>query len=88
LQALTARKLEIEAWQDLATIYTDLNSFLNAKACVDKAQLLEFFSPRSWHVTGMEPETETCFFIFLFMKSCMFQPYVFFAMVTPALTNH
>ncbi|KAK2452631.1 protein NPGR1 [Trifolium repens] len=51
-EALTARKLEIEAWQDLATIYTDLNSFLNAKACVDKAQLLEFFSPRSWHVTG------------------------------------
>jgi hypothetical protein len=89
LQALTEQKLEMEVWQDLATIYTDLNSFLNAKACVDKAQLLEFFSPRSWHVTGMEPkETETCFFIFLLVKSCMFQPYVFFAMVTPALTNH
>ncbi|XP_045825322.1 protein NPGR1 isoform X2 [Trifolium pratense] len=51
-EALTERKLEMEAWQDLATIYTDLNSFLNAKACVDKAQLLEFFSPRSWHNTG------------------------------------
>jgi len=46
----------MEAWQDMATIYTDLNSFLDAKACVDKAQLLEFFSPRSWHITGMEPE--------------------------------
>jgi hypothetical protein len=53
----------MEAWQDMATIYTDLNSFLDAKACVDKAQLLEFFSPRSWHITGMEPEH--CLVIFV-----------------------
>jgi len=54
LQALKQQKLEMEAWQDLATIYVDLCSFLDAKACVDKAQLIEFFSPRSWHITGME----------------------------------
>lgn len=44
----------MEAWQDLATIYTDVDSLLDAKTCVDKAQLIEFFSPRSWHITGKE----------------------------------
>ncbi|RZB58347.1 protein NPGR1-like isoform X2 [Glycine soja] len=56
-EALTEQKLEMEAWQDLATIYADLCSFLDAKACVDKSQSIEFFSPRSWHITGMEPDT-------------------------------
>ncbi|XP_027330591.1 protein NPGR1-like [Abrus precatorius] len=51
-EALAERRLEMEAWQDLATIYADISSFLDAKACVDKAQLIEFFSPRSWHITG------------------------------------
>lgn len=45
----------MEAWQDLATIYTDVGSLLDAKACVDKALLAEFFSSRSWHITGKEP---------------------------------
>ncbi|XP_054799778.1 protein NPGR1 [Prosopis cineraria] len=48
----TEKKLEMEAWQDLATIYADLGALLDAKTCVDKAQLIEFFSPRSWHITG------------------------------------
>jgi len=43
------------AWQDLATIYTDIGSLVDAKTCVDKARLIEFFSPRSWHITGKEP---------------------------------
>ncbi|TKY57896.1 Tetratricopeptide repeat protein 7A [Spatholobus suberectus] len=51
-EALTEQKLEMEAWQDLATIYADHSSFLDAKACVDKAQMIEFFSPRSWHITA------------------------------------
>jgi len=54
LQALKQQKLEMEVWQDLASIYVDLCSFLDAKVCVDKAQLIDFFSPRSWHITGME----------------------------------
>ncbi|KAE9586849.1 hypothetical protein Lal_00004514 [Lupinus albus] len=52
-EVLTERKLEMEAWQDLATIYGDIGSLLDAKACVNKAQFIEFFSPRSWHITGM-----------------------------------
>ncbi|CAI8606231.1 unnamed protein product [Vicia faba] len=60
-EALTERKLEREAWQDLATIYTDVNSFLDAKACVDKAKLLEFFSPRSWHTTGKLFEAQSLY---------------------------
>ncbi|KAL9330645.1 hypothetical protein ACSQ67_000255 [Phaseolus vulgaris] len=58
-EALTQQKLEMEAWQDLATIYVDLCSFLDAKVCVDKAQLIDFFSPRSWHVTGLSFESRS-----------------------------
>ena len=54
MQALTEKKLEMEAWQDLASVYAGVGSLLDAKACVDKAQLIEFFSPRSWHITGEE----------------------------------
>ncbi|TKY74972.1 Tetratricopeptide repeat protein 7A [Spatholobus suberectus] len=60
-EALTERYLEMEAWQDLATIYTDVGSLLDAKACVDKAQLIEFFSPRSWHITGMLLEAQSLY---------------------------
>ncbi|XP_027941977.1 protein NPGR1-like [Vigna unguiculata] len=52
-EALKQQKLEMEVWQDLASIYVDLCSFLDAKVCVDKAQLIDFFSPRSWHITGL-----------------------------------
>ncbi|KAG4931562.1 hypothetical protein JHK84_048557 [Glycine max] len=58
-EALTEQKLEMEAWQDLATIYADLCSFLDAKACVDKSQSIEFFSPRSWHITGLLFEAQS-----------------------------
>ncbi|XP_027356019.1 protein NPGR1-like isoform X2 [Abrus precatorius] len=60
-EALTERKLEMEAWQDLATIYKDVGSLLDAIACVDKAQLIEFFSPRSWHITGMLLEAQSLY---------------------------
>ncbi|XP_020212133.1 protein NPGR1 [Cajanus cajan] len=60
-EALTERKLEMESWQDLATIYTDVGSLLDAKACVDKAQLIEFFSPKSWHITGMLLEAQSLY---------------------------
>ncbi|OIW14912.1 hypothetical protein TanjilG_30631 [Lupinus angustifolius] len=60
-EVLTERKLEMEAWQDLATIYRDIGSLLDAKACVNKAQFIEFFSPRSWHITGMLFESQSLY---------------------------
>ncbi|KAL2346479.1 hypothetical protein Fmac_000479 [Flemingia macrophylla] len=60
-EALKERKLEMESWQDLATIYTDVGSLLDAKSCVDKAQLIEFFSPKSWHITGMLLEAQSLY---------------------------
>ncbi|XP_062097089.1 protein NPGR1 [Humulus lupulus] len=58
-EALAERKLETEAWQDLATIYTNLGLWSDAKICVDKAKLIEFYSPSSWHTTGMLFETQS-----------------------------
>ncbi|XP_057430312.1 protein NPGR1-like isoform X2 [Lotus japonicus] len=60
-EILTERKFEMEAWTDLATIYADIGSFLDAKACVDKAQLIDFFSPRSWHITGVLLESQSLY---------------------------
>ncbi|XP_059461622.1 protein NPGR1 [Corylus avellana] len=51
--ALGERKLEMTAWQDLASIYTELGSWLDAELCVGKAKSIEFYSCRSWHTTGM-----------------------------------
>ncbi|KAK9270659.1 hypothetical protein L1049_026241 [Liquidambar formosana] len=50
---LAERNLEIESWQDLASIYTKIESWADAEICVDKAKSIEFYSPRSWHSTGM-----------------------------------
>lgn len=52
LQALVERKLEMTAWQDLASIYTELGSWPDAEICVGKAKSIEFHSPGSWHTTG------------------------------------
>ncbi|CAL0327106.1 unnamed protein product [Lupinus luteus] len=60
-EVLTETKLEMEAWQDLATIYRDIGSLPDAKACVNKAQSIEFVSPRSWHITGMLFETQSLY---------------------------
>ncbi|KAJ6971540.1 protein NPGR1-like [Populus alba x Populus x berolinensis] len=58
-QVLAERNLELAAWQDLADIYTKIGSWSDAKICVDKAKLMEFHSPRSWHVTGMLFEAQS-----------------------------
>ncbi|KAF4368658.1 hypothetical protein CsatB_007425 [Cannabis sativa] len=58
-EVLAERKLESEAWQDLAAIYTNLGLWPDAKICVDKAKLIEFYSPSSWHTTGMLFETQS-----------------------------
>ena len=73
----------MEAWQDLATIYADVSAFLDAKACVDKAKLIEFFSPRSWHITGMELGTFVQ--VFLYMNYCMFLHFAFTDTITPCI---
>ncbi|KAL4301610.1 hypothetical protein AHAS_Ahas17G0318100 [Arachis hypogaea] len=60
-EAIKEKNLETEAWQDLATIYADIGSLIDAKSCIDKAQLIEFFSPRSWHITGRLLEAQSLY---------------------------
>ncbi|GKC62175.1 protein NPGR1 [Tanacetum coccineum] len=49
----TQGKLEMEAWLDLANIYTKLESFSDAELCVVKVKSKEFYHPRAWHSTGL-----------------------------------
>ncbi|CAA3025706.1 tetratricopeptide repeat 7A [Olea europaea subsp. europaea] len=51
-EALVERKLEVEAWLDLAGLYSDLKSWQDAAICIDKAKLIEMYSHRCWHTTG------------------------------------
>lgn len=54
-----SRKLEMEAWLDLANIYTKLDSLSDAEICVEKAKSKEFYYPRSWHSTGLLLEAQS-----------------------------
>lgn len=47
------KKLEIEAWLDLANIYTKLGSLSDAEICVSKAKSKDFYYPGGWHSTGL-----------------------------------
>ncbi|KAI7745915.1 hypothetical protein M8C21_005543 [Ambrosia artemisiifolia] len=47
------RNLEIEAWLDLANVYTKLESLSDAEICVTKAKSKEFYHPGAWHSTGL-----------------------------------
>lgn len=49
---MTERNLDMEAWQDLSAIYTSLGLWPDAEICVNKAKLIEFYSPSTWHATG------------------------------------
>lgn len=42
----------MEAWQDLTALYTRLGLWPDAEICVNKAKLIEFYSPSTWHATG------------------------------------
>ncbi|KAK1433415.1 hypothetical protein QVD17_10325 [Tagetes erecta] len=53
------RKLEIEAWLDLANIYTKLESISDAEICVNKAKSKEFYYPGAWHSTGLLFEAQS-----------------------------
>ncbi|XP_041017109.1 protein NPGR1 [Juglans microcarpa x Juglans regia] len=59
--ALVERKLEMTAWQDLASIYTELGSWPDAEICVGKAKSIEFHSPGSWHTTGILFEAQSLY---------------------------
>lgn len=58
---LAERNLELAVWQDLAAIYTKLGSWPDAKICMNKAKLMDFHSPRSWHTTGLFFEAQSLY---------------------------
>lgn len=66
LQFLPGRRLEIEAWNDLAKIYTKLESLHDAEICLSKAKCIEFYSSRTWHQTGSNAVQEVINLVRLF----------------------
>lgn len=56
-QGLLERRLETEAWLDLAKIYSDLDSWRDAEICIGKAKSFDFYFPRGWHTTGTNAAT-------------------------------
>ncbi|KAL2232677.1 protein NPGR1 [Sesamum indicum] len=46
------RTLELEAWLDLAGLYSDHELWLDSDICIKKAKATKFYSPRCWHATG------------------------------------
>ncbi|KAK4478312.1 hypothetical protein RD792_017601 [Penstemon davidsonii] len=51
-EVLAERRLEVEAWLDLAGLYSNHESWLDSYICIDKAKATNFYSPRGWHMTG------------------------------------
>jgi hypothetical protein len=51
-QVKSLHKLEMEAWLDLASIYTKLESWHDSNICLDKAESINSFSSKCWHVKG------------------------------------
>lgn len=47
------RSLELEAWLDLAGVYSDHELWLDADICIEKAKATWIYSPRCWHTTGL-----------------------------------
>ena len=42
----------MDAWLDLASIYTKLEAWHDSNICLDKARSIDFFYPKYWHVRG------------------------------------
>ncbi|KAK6245918.1 hypothetical protein SCA6_009008 [Theobroma cacao] len=55
------KNMEMAAWQDLATIYTKFGSWADAEICLNKAKSIEFYSPKSWHTTGLLFEAQSLY---------------------------
>ncbi|XP_010556455.1 PREDICTED: tetratricopeptide repeat protein 7A isoform X1 [Tarenaya hassleriana] len=53
------RNFEMEAWQDLASIYGNLGSWSDAETCLEKAKSIAFYCPRGWHATGLSLEARS-----------------------------
>ncbi|CAN4122557.1 unnamed protein product [Withania somnifera] len=51
-EVTSPRRLEVEAWLDLAGLYTNLESWRDAETCINRAKAIQFFCPRNWHATG------------------------------------
>ncbi|GFQ00902.1 tetratricopeptide repeat protein 7b [Phtheirospermum japonicum] len=47
-------RLAIEAWLDLAGLYSDHELWIDSDICIEKAKATKFYSPRAWHAT--EPD--------------------------------
>ncbi|MCL7027882.1 hypothetical protein MKW94_003749 [Papaver nudicaule] len=60
-QVMADANLEVEAWQDLANIYTKYESWPNAEICANKSKSIKFYSPKSWHATGMLFEAQSLY---------------------------
>ncbi|KAM7518417.1 hypothetical protein LguiB_017379 [Lonicera macranthoides] len=58
-EGLLERRLEMEAWLDIAKIYSDLELWPDAEICVDKSKSIEFHSPRGWHAKGVLFEAQS-----------------------------
>ncbi|KAG0601571.1 hypothetical protein M758_11G122500 [Ceratodon purpureus] len=49
---------EVEVWQDLASVYTELKQWKDAETCLEKAAALKPFSAITWCATGKLYEAE------------------------------
>ncbi|KAE8683322.1 GPN-loop GTPase 2-like isoform X1 [Hibiscus syriacus] len=61
LENVAERKIEMAAWQDLATIYTKVDSWRDAEICVNKAKSVDLYSPKSWHTSGLLFEAQSLY---------------------------
>ncbi|KAM0823075.1 hypothetical protein ACQ4PT_071114 [Festuca glaucescens] len=52
-------KLEMEAWLDLASIYTKLESWHDSNICLYKAESINSFNSKCWHVKGLILEAQS-----------------------------
>lgn len=43
---------EVEVWQDLSRVYTQLKQWKDAETCLEKARSLDSYSAATWHNTG------------------------------------
>lgn len=51
-EVLSIRKLEGEAWLDLARIYSVLDTWTDADICINKTKGTKIFNSRGWHTKG------------------------------------
>jgi tetratricopeptide (TPR) repeat protein len=49
---------EVEVWQDLASVYTELKQWRDAETCLEKAQALKTYSADTWCATGKLHEAQ------------------------------